>query len=841
MVRRILFVSLAVLVTLCIAALVFLFWSAKEAEPDYSGKLTMAGLKGRVEVRFGPYAVPTIEAETLDDLLFAQGFLVASERMWQMDLMRRLARGRLAEVLGEKALPADRMFRTLGLGRAARESYEALGEPYAGVLRAYAAGVNAYREQAAGHLPVEYLISRFEPAPWTPEDSLAISEYMSWMLSFNAREELVYLTMAAKLGPEQAAELFPTDEGVPAPQPPAEDLAASTSLIRSIDRIDRLLAMPARWGLPTPGAASNAWAVNGERTEDGQALLANDPHLAPTMPGIWYELEMIAPDFHSTGVAIPGIPFVLIGHNEDLAWGFTTAVADTQDLFVERPTEDGDSVARSLGEPEKIQSRTEEIEVRGREAPVRLQVRSTSRGVILNDILGTVTGSGMDLPPVSTENLLALRTNLEVPEHSIAAFYNLNRSRALHEARAAILDFKHCAQNLMLADREGGIAWQVSGAIPRRAEGFGAFPSPGWDPAYGWEGYYPPGRNPGLTNPPGYALVTANNRTVPIDYPVELTRSWMAPYRAYRIVDLLNSLSFPLNAQGMARIQLDRISVEAERFKDALARVADKLRSLDPEARRIADRYLKRWDEDFEPDSRSAALFALLRPALFEHLFGDELQEDLPLLMSISIISYDALDEAMYTGKSSFWDDVSTPEQEGEAEIWARALRSAKEALDERMPEPSEQRLDGIRHLTFVHAFDRIPLLGPLFSVGPIPVGGDTNTVNVAKTSPTAPEKVLVVPSMRVVFTPADWSKTRGTLNLGQSGHRLSPYRTDQLSDWLGGRLHSWPWGGPDPNTELGRLVLEPPAPSRAPSDAIPAGGGGGGKPVAGRPAASPD
>jgi penicillin amidase len=805
MVRRILLVSLATFIALCIAAAAFLVWMAKRAEPAYSGDLALEGLNGRVEVRFGPHAVPTIEAETLQDLLFAQGFLVASERMWQMDLMRRLATGRLAEVLGEYALVADRMFRTLGLGRAAQESLAALEQPYREMLQSYAAGVNAYREQATGRLPIEYLIGRFEPVPWTPEDSLAIGEYMSWILSFNAREELVFMTLAAKLGPERASELFPTDEGIPAPQPAIEALTDPAELIEGFDS---LLAMPARWGLPIPGAASNAWAVNGKRTEDGQALLANDPHLAPTMPGIWYELEMVAPDFHVSGVAIPGVPFVLIGHNEDLAWGFTTAVADTQDLFVERPTE-GDFVVRSLGGPERIQSRTEEIRVRGRPIPERIEIRSTSRGLILNEILGDTTGTRMDLPQVRTENLLALRTNLEVPERGIVAFYKVNTSRTLHEARAAILDLKHSAQNLMLAGRDG-IAWQVSGAIPRRAEGFGAFPSPGWEPGYGWEGYYPPGRNPGLTNPPGYALATANNRTIPIDYPVELTRSWMAPYRAYRIEELLNTRPYPLNAQAMARMQLDRVSVEAKRFKDALGRVAAKLRVLDREARRIADRYLMRWDGDFAPDSRSAALFALLRPALFEHLFGDELEEDLPLLMSIAIVSYNALDEAMYTGQSSFWDDVRTPEQEAAVQIWARALHSAKAALDERMPGLSNQRLDRIRQLSFRHAFDQIPLLGRLFNVGPIPMGGDTDTINTTKTSPAEPQKALFVPSMRVVFTPADWSQTRGTLNLGQSGHRLSPYRTDQLQDWLDGRLHPWPWGGPQPNGAVGALVLKP-------------------------------
>jgi len=808
MARRILLAALTAVAVLCVIGGIFLVWSAKRAEPDYSGVVSVQGLASPVKIPFGPNAIPTIEAESLKDLLFAQGFLVASERMWQMDLMRRLASGRLAEVFGEGAVATDRMVRTIGLARAARASLEALEEPYRGMLEAYAAGVNAYREHTAGRPPVEYIIARFEPARWTPEDSLAIAEYMSWTLSFNAREELVFMRMAARLGPERARELFPTDEGIEGPEPATEAFTDSAGLLTGFDE---LLAMPARWGLPSPGAASNAWAINGERTDDGNALLANDPHMAPSVPGIWYQLEMIAPGFHAAGVTLPGVPLVVIGHNEDLAWGLTTALADTQDIFVERLTEDGKGVARPDGKPEAIQMRTEEIAVRGRPTPLQIQVRSTSHGVIVNDILGDTTGTRLDLAEVSTRDLLALRNNLELTERLVPALYQLNTADTLSEAKAAILEIRHSAQNLMLAHRDGGIAWQVSGALPIRGKGLGASPSPGWEPGYGWRGYFPPERNPGMVNPPGYALLTANNRTVPVDHPVPITRSWMAPYRAERIEELLNSRN-PLNAEDMARMQLDRVSVQARRFKQALGRSAPDLREVDPEARRIADEYLMTWDGNFEGDSRAAALFALLQPALYQHLFGDELEDDLPVLMSIATVSYNALEEALLSGQSSFWDDVRTPVREGPAHIWARALRSAKSELDERMPELGKQRLDRIRHLSFPHAFNRIPLLGRLFGIGPIPVGGDTHVLNTMKTYLSAPEKVLIVPSMRVVYTPADWTQTRGTLTLGQSGHRFSPYRADQLDDWLEGRSRLWPWGGPDAGSEIGTMVLKPAA-----------------------------
>jgi len=807
MARRILLVSLAVLLGLAVAGVGLLLWAAKRAEPSYAGEIALAGLAAPVVVTYGPRAVPTIEADSLGDLLFAQGFVVASERMWQMDLLRRLAYGRLSEIFGEETLAIDRMFRTFGLGRAAKENFEALDARDRNLLTSYAAGVNAYRAQAAGRLPLEYLIARSEPEPWTGVDSLAIGEYMSRMLSFNAREELVFLRMAARVGRERAQELFPTDEGIAAPAPPPELSAIAPDWI---ERYDALLAEPARFGLPIPGPASNAWAVNGKRSEDGMAILANDTHLPVSVPSVWYQLELMAPDLHVVGLALPGVPLVTIGHNQDLAWGFTASMADTQDIFVERPTEDGGSVLRPSGTPEAIRSRGEEILVRGRLEPVSIEIRSTSLGVIVDDILGAPTGTDVDLPPIDRGFLLALRTNLELPESSIGSFFRLNTAASLDQGRAAILDLKHSSQNLMLAHRDGGIAWQVSGAIPLRDKGTGIFPSPGWVPGYGWRDYSPPSLNPGITNPPGYALLTANNRTVPLDYPVQLTRSWMAPYRAERIKDILNERRIPLNAQAMERMQLDRISVQATRYIDSLRRVAPELLALDPEARRIADEYLTVWDGGFAADSRAAALFALLQPALYEALFGDELGDDLPLLMSIAVLSYSALDEALHSGRSSFWDDVRTEEQEGPAHVWARALRSAKVQLDARMPELGKQRLDRLRTLYFPHAFDSIPVLGRLFAVGPIPIGGDAHTLNNTKTYPTDPGKVLFVPTMRVVYTPSDWSQTRGVLDLGQSGHLFSRYRADQLDDWLDGRSHPWPWHGPEPSQAIGTLVLRP-------------------------------
>lgn len=813
--RRMLRVLLTLPLILVLGVAGALFWIIKVAEPVYSGEVDVAGLQAPVRVQVGPHGVPTVQADSLRDLLFAQGYLVARERMWQMDLMRRVAGGRLAEVLGPKALDMDRLFRTLGLNATARRALADLDGPDREMLEAYAEGVNAYREGAGGSLPIEYRIAGFEPVPWGPEDSLLIGAFMAWTLSYNLREELTFLRVAARVGPERARELFPPDPQIPAP-PVSPDLPADlfASVLELAERVTALVEGPGRWGLPVPGAASNAWVLTGRHSADGSALLANDPHLAASMPGIWYELELVGPGLHVAGLSLPGIPLVMIGHNEDLAWGFTTAMADMQDLFVERPTAGGLGVERAGGAVEPIETRTQRIAVKGAEM-VELTVRSTSNGVILNDILTPLRpsigarGHPLFLPAVATPYLLALRQVTDLPDRSFPALARLNRAATLAEARAAILGFRQASQNLMLAHRDGGIAWQVSGLLPRRGKGAGAFPSPGWVAGYAWEGFQDQGANPGLTDPPGGLIITANNRTIPADQAHSMGHAWMAPFRADRIAERL-SHGGRFTPADVAAIQMDLVDLQALLTQRALRRLEPELRALDPEAWAIAERELLAWDGAMEGDSGPAALFALIEPALYRALYADELGPDLDALMALAIVAYNPVQEVIRGGQSSFWDDVTTPEPEGPAEIWARVLREADGELGTRLPRPSDRRLDRLRSLTFPHAFHDLPLLGRLFDLGPLRVAGGAETVAVMKASPLAPDQALFIPSARLVQVPTRWSESRGTLPLGQSGHRLSPYRSDQLDDWLAGGTHPWPWNGPAEGRVRGLLLLRP-------------------------------
>ena len=502
-------------------------WLSRRRLPQTAGTLRLPGLEAAVEVVRDRWGVPHIYAESTHDLMVAQGFVHAQDRLWQMDFQRRLVAGRLAEVLGAVAAPVDRWFRTIGMRRVAEQEVSLIDAGVRADLEAYAAGVSS--RIARGRLPVEFTLLRYRPEPWTVADTLSWIKMMSWDLSVNWETELLRARLIARLGPERAAELEPEYFACwPRVVPPGVEYSAIGSAALRRAGAARPLAGPsAREGL-----GSNNWALAGSRTTTGAPILANDMHLQMGMPCIWYENHLAGGDLDVTGVTFPGIPGVISGHNGHVAWGFTNGFPDVQDLYVERlrRTDDGRVQYEYRGEWLDAQVVREEIRVKGGGTVVE-QVVITRHGPIINGLA----------PDLAGEQPLALRwTSLE-PDRMVEGLHGMSRAKNCLEFREALRDWTAPVQNTVYADTEGNIAYSFPGKVPIRARGDGRVPVPGWTGEYEWTGYIPYEELPHLYNPPQGYIATANNRVVDEAYPYHIGLEHCTGDRAQRIVELIEA------------------------------------------------------------------------------------------------------------------------------------------------------------------------------------------------------------------------------------------------------------------------------------------------------------
>ena len=536
--------GLALLATVLIAAGT-LAWLAWASLPETQGELTVAGIEQPITIVRDAYAIPHVEAATIADASFALGFLHGQDRLWQMEFDRLLGQGRLAEVLGEAALPIDRFLRTLGLAHRADAALAGLDPATLALLDAYARGVNAAIARFGATLPPEFLILRHRPEPWRPADTLLFQKLMALDLSGNWREELLRARLAQRLTPAQMDDLWP---GQPADAPIT--LASLADL--PLDRLAEALPAAA-----PPGIGSNVWVADGSRTRGGAPLLANDPHLQLQAPGRWYLAQLDAPGLHVIGATLPALPFVVLGRNRDIAWGFTNTGSDTQDLFVEQidPADPGRYRTPSGTEP--FRQRTETIGVRGA-PPVTMVVRETRHGPVVSDLVPAAA----DL--AGAEHVLALAwTQLTDVDTTVEAGFGMGRAHDWPSFVAAVERYQGAQQNMAFADRQGAIGMISPGLVPIRRSGDGRFPVPGWTGAYDWVGTIPAEALPRQLRPAGGLIVNANNRLVGDAYPFLLTSDWDPALRAQRIEDLLGGAR-DLDADRFAAVQLDVTSPLAD-------------------------------------------------------------------------------------------------------------------------------------------------------------------------------------------------------------------------------------------------------------------------------------
>jgi penicillin amidase len=779
-VRRVLAVFVVLLVLIALAATgtgAVLVW---RTFPQITGRLAVPGLDAPVEIIRDRWGIPHLYALNAHDLFFAQGYVHAQDRLWQMDFNRRVPSGRLSELFGEVTLASDRFLRTIGMRRAAEEERAHLDPESDAALSAYAAGVNAWISAHRARLPIEFTLLRYQPEPWTPTDTLAFGKLLAWTLGGNWRYELLRAQLIARFGVDGMRFLIPPySAGAPTIVPSGSRFASwrTTALHRLLDA----------GGLPA-GIGSNNWVLSGARTATGRPLLANDPHLEAQMPATWYEMHLAGGPYNVAGATLPGVPGVVIGHNADIAWGVTNAFPDVQDLYIERvhPTDPSRYLFRGRWEHARVL--LEAIRVRGRRDPAVETVRITRHGPIINDV---VEGLGA---------FLALRWTALEPGTISASLLHLNRARNWAEFRSALRLWTVPAQNFVYADRDGNIGYQLPGRIPIRAKGAALMPVPGWTGEYEWVGEIPFERLPSAFNPRRGYLVTANNRIASDAYPYFLSQEWGPGFRAARIEALLAPLRRATIAE-MEAIQLDQLSLPGRETVRALDGV--KIRE-EPAAGLLAE--LRSWDGVLRPDSRPAAVYEAFRIALAPRVFKSVLGEDLyQQYMERPEAWQLALDRVLHDPSSRWWG------ADGRDAVIAAALQEADEVLTRRLGSDRSKWTWGRLHpMRFVHPLGRAWGLSWIFNAGAPPTGGDLFTVNNGGFARSTFSQIIVA-SYRQVIDVGDWDRSVAIHTTGQSGLPFNRHYRDFVSLWAAGGYHPLLFSRPRIEQEAeGTLALTP-------------------------------
>ena len=775
--------------------------------PLTQGTLLLQGPRAEVRIERDANGIPTIKAASRDDAIFGLGYVHAQDRLWQLETHKRIGSGRLAEAFGESALEADKFLRALGVRRTAAEQYDQASVDSRAALTAYAEGINAFVQNEMSARPPEFMLLGVQPEPWTPEDSMAWATMMAWDLGSNWSAELLRLRMSLKFPVDRVNELLPPYPG-DKPLPTADYAALFRGLKLSATTGQQALNAAPDSGVE--GIGSNNWVVHGSHTESGKPLLANDPHLKLTAPSLWYLARLEAPGYKVAGATMPGLPFVVIGQNEHLAWGLTNTAPDVQDLYIERIKPDDASMYQTPDGWAKFTSVTETIKVKGK-PDVTLLTRSTRHGPVISDAGGATEGlTGVPAPDAPPAYALAMRwTALDVDTGTMDAGLAFNTSRTVADVIAVSSKYLAPMQNIVIADDQGHIGMVSAGRVPvRKPENDlkGLVPSPGWDARYDWAGVLEPTWTPRETDPPRGWIATANQRIHPLDYPHFITSEWAAPYRHQRIEQLLAARP-KHSVESLRSIQADEFSAATMRLMPYLRKAT----SSHPLAQ-AAQRELAAFDGVMSAD-KAAPLIAWawarqLTQAIFRDEIGDPLYEK-----QINTRSFREALEGVLERNDGWWcDNKTTPAAETCEQQINIAFTLALEELQAAQGADVAQWQWGKAHVARSEhrPFTRVKPLNRWFELR-TPVGGDTYTVNYSrvgiKPDVTTGELYLDESgtSFRGLFDLGDPSQSRFMFSSGQSGIVFSPLYSRFVEPWR--KVQDVPvWGGETVRT----LVLKP-------------------------------
>jgi len=806
---RILLWLISIVVLIAAGAVAYAYIAARSALPQLDGSLPVKGLSGAVKVTRDGHGVPAIEATTLEDLFFAQGYVTAQDRLWQMDVMRRFGAGELSEILSEGTLKIDREQRILGLRAAAKKSLAMASPRDRSYFDAYTRGVNAFIDVHGRSLPIEFRILNYRPKPWQSEDSIVIANQMVKDLNYYTfPETLSREKILAKLGPELAGDLYVNRSWHD--RPPTvmrEDLNDQDTQSDSDDEDDDDDAGPDNSVTQQTGAAevlaerafehsreavngSNDWVVSGAHTVTGKPLLSNDMHLGHQMPNLWYEAHLKAANLDVAGVTLPGMPYVIVGHNQRIAWGFTNVGPTVADAFIENFNAQGAyQTPQGWQQPEH---RQEIIHVKG-QPDITLDVKITRHGPIVTDIL-----------PGETRQV-ALRWTLYNGLHM--PFFDVDSAQSWEEFRKAFSQLDAPGQNVVYADVDGNIGYQTTGHVPIRASGDGSLPVSGADDAHEWTSYIPFDKLPSIYNPPSGVIATANGRITPDGYPYSISAEWEAPWRTERIYHVLES-GRKFAASDMLALQNDVHSESdlfaAERFVYAIDH------SSKPSARaKQAAELMRNWDGRMVASSTPAAIAVRssreLSRLLLEPRLGSAPDDPKKLAETLSWKTYD------WEMRTVWLQNILLHQPKR----WLPEKYSNYDELLTAAVESAVNGPDAPKDLASWHWGDlnAIEIDHPV--LGKIPLVRRWSAPGINEQSGSGYTVKAVTrhhgPSERFTANLADLDQSTLNTVTGQGGNFLSPYYMDQWKAWYEGSTFTLPFSSPAvQSTAVHRLVLEP-------------------------------
>jgi penicillin amidase len=755
-------------------------WLSRRRLPQLNGRIYLDGLHEPVKIERDQWGIPHIQAANRKDLLFAQAFVHAQDRLWQMELNRRAATGELSAVFGRRTLELDRLSRTLGFARLARASWERLDEGTRSHLEAYSEGVNAFL-QSRPQLPIEFSLVRHRPAPWHPLDCLAFARLQMWALSHGAMGEITLARLIDEVGEEKAGQLnidYGRENPVTLPGGIELNRLQTEGLARPV-----AAAFMGKGALDGCGRGSNAWVIASGRSGTGHPILCNDMHLPVGTPSLWYYLHLRSDEgLHVAGFSQPGLPFVLVGHNEHVAWGATLSYTDCEDLFVERIRKQDTTQylfadrwleAEVIEEPIKVRWSQERIE----------RVTITHHGPVVSDVI-----------PADGQ-VLALSSMALKVDAAFGGFAQLNEAKDWDEFVLAVSAVESPSLNLLYADTGGNIGHYVSGKVPVRAKGDGSRPAPGWTAEHEWIGEIPFSEMPHALNPRAGYIVSANHRIVGDAYHHFLGKVWRNGYRARRIGQLIANID-RITLEDCQRFQLDFYSVPGAQLVSELA----DFRAREAEAE-LCLQLLREWDGWLRPESAGGAVFEVLLARLADEILSPHLARDLSYLLLGS--GPDPL-FAPVNEFHGYWPSILMRLLGGAPNDWIpdrqalledcliKAARELRHLLGE---DPRHWQWGRLHRIRFVHSLGMLPPMDVVFNQGPFPIGGDTNTVAQTGMRPELPyDNNAISISGRLVIDMGDLDHGRAMYAPGQSGHLGSPYYGNMIEAWLKGEYFKMVW-----------------------------------------------